>query len=64
MDCTNQARNAKRCTCTYGGCERHGVCCECIAYHRSAGELPACLFTRDEERTYDRSVSFFVGRRS
>jgi len=63
MDCTNGAKNMKRCMCTYGGCSRHGVCCDCIAYHRANGELPACLFTREEEATYDRSVSYFVSRR-
>jgi hypothetical protein len=64
MDCANKARNMKRCTCTYAGCERHGVCCECVAYHRSAEELPACFFTREEERSYDRSVSAFVSART
>ncbi len=42
---------------------RHGICCDCIAYHRSLAELPGCLFTGDEERTYDRSVSYYVSRR-
>lgn len=63
MDCLNHAQNVKRCSCTYEGCARHGLCCDCIAYHRSLAELPGCLFTRDEERTYDRSVSYFVSRR-
>lgn len=63
MNCTNQPRNSRACSCTYGGCTRHGVCCDCIAYHHANGELPGCLFTRDEERTYDRSVGFFVSRR-
>ena len=63
MDCMNQGRNAKVCSCTYGGCARHGVCCDCISYHGANGELPGCLFTREEERTYDRSVAFFVSRR-
>ena len=52
--------NKKRCTCTYGSCARFGVCCECIAYHRRAGELPACYFPADVERTYDRSIERFV----
>lgn len=51
------------CTCTYSGCPRHGVCCDCISYHHANGELPGCLFTREEEQTYDRRVSFFVNRR-
>jgi hypothetical protein len=63
MECVNQRRNDTRCACTYEGCPRHGICCECITYHRTIGELPGCVFTRDEERTYDRSVSFYVSRR-
>jgi hypothetical protein len=59
MNCTNQAKNAKACNCSYPGCSRHGVCCECLAYHRGSGELPACYFTAAEERTYNRSVSFY-----
>ncbi|MCX7788092.1 MAG: DUF6485 family protein [Spirochaetes bacterium] len=51
--------NLKHCNCTYP-CSRKGVCCECIAYHRSAGELPACYFPKEAERTYDRSVSFYL----
>jgi len=26
-------------------------------------ELPACYFTAEEERTYDRSISYFVSNR-
>jgi hypothetical protein len=64
MDCTNLARNAARCTCTHDGCSRHGRCCECVVYHRASGEIPGCFFSREEERTYDRRVSYFVsGRR-
>jgi len=36
------------------------MCCECIRHHREAGEVPGCLFTKDGERTYDRSVHNFV----
>jgi hypothetical protein len=63
MDCVNQAKNFARCNCSYPGCPRHGICCECLTYHRSHGELPACYFTEAEERTYDRSVGFFLRSR-
>lgn len=43
-----------QCRCTYP-CERHGKCEECIAYHRDSGEFPACFFTPEGEKTYDRS---------
>jgi hypothetical protein len=49
-----------KCTCTYEPCSRKGKCCECIAYHRKSGELPGCLFPKDIERTYDRSIMSFV----
>jgi hypothetical protein len=63
MNCLNNARNNARCSCTYAGCSHHGVCCDCIAFHQGMQELPGCVFTPDEERTYNRSVSYFVSRR-
>ncbi|HML68906.1 MAG TPA: DUF6485 family protein [Clostridia bacterium] len=48
--------NAATCPCTYA-CKRHGKCCECVAYHRADGEFPACFFTKEGEKTYDRSLS-------
>ena len=63
MNCQNQSKNISRCNCTYKGCVRHGICCECLAYHRAANELPACFFTKEEERTYNRSLTYFLERR-
>jgi hypothetical protein len=48
--------NRAACNCTYEPCSRKGICCECIAYHRTAGEAPACLFPPEAERTHDRSL--------
>ncbi len=62
-DCPRAERNAKLCPCTYGGCDKHAVCCECLHYHRRRGELPACYFTSEEEATYDRSVEHFIRNR-
>lgn len=59
MECPNREENLERCNCTYDPCSRKGVCCECIAYHKRAGELPACFFTDDVERTFDRSIAKF-----
>ena len=56
----NVNRNLKNCNCSYEPCPRKGICCECIAYHRSHGELPACYFPSDVERSYDRSISRFI----
>ena len=61
MEC-RQEQNLKMCNCTYP-CSRKGICCECIAYHRRAGELPACYFDDKTERTYDRSVEAYLRSR-
>ena len=58
MEC-NKDRNRVNCNCSYP-CGKKGVCCDCIASHRRAGELPACYFPRDIEAGYDRSVENFV----
>ncbi|RLE39662.1 hypothetical protein DRJ17_00520 [Candidatus Woesearchaeota archaeon] len=56
--CPNKQENLKNCNCTYP-CDKKGICCECIAYHKNLGELPACFFPDDIERTYDRSIKKF-----
>lgn len=60
MDCKNYQKNMNKCNCTYEPCSKKGYCCECIEYHKKLGELPACVFTREQERTYNRSISYFV----
>lgn len=47
--------NRNGCSCTYP-CPRKGKCCECVKYHRSMGEIPGCFFSKQGERTYDRSL--------
>jgi hypothetical protein len=64
QSCPNQKQNLKDCNCTYSSCSRHGKCCECLSYHRDSGELPACYFPADVERTYDRSIRRFVSLHS
>jgi len=58
MEC-KQSTNLQRCNCSYQPCSRKGVCCDCIQYHLSMRELPACCFPDDAERTYDRSFEHF-----
>ncbi len=58
--CPNRERNLSLCNCSYPSCSKKGLCCECIAYHRSNGQLPACYFPKEAEATYDRSIAFFV----
>jgi hypothetical protein len=59
MNLCKKEENLKECPCTYPGCPHKGVCCECIRYHRENGELPACYFSPEAEKTYDRSIENF-----
>lgn len=52
--------NKMKCMCTYLHCSRKGKCCECLNYHWSNHELPACLFPVDVEKTFDRSLKKFI----
>lgn len=61
--CPRAEINESQCPCT-ANCDRHALCCECVHYHRIRDELPACYFTKEEERTYNRSVAFFLQRHS
>ena len=58
--CPNTGANTSRCNCTYQGCPRHGLCCECMEYHLKMQQLPACAFPPEVERTYDRSFQRFI----
>lgn len=58
--CPRQEKNLAQCACTYGACDNKGICCECLHYHRKRGELPACYFTPEVERTYDRSIARLI----
>ena len=58
MECHLDA-NKNGCNCSYH-CDKHGKCCECIAYHRRSHELPACYFSKSEEATYDRSIAYYT----
>ena len=52
--------NLRYCTCSYPGCSKKGMCCDCLQYHLSARQLPACCFPDVVERTYDRSFERFA----
>jgi hypothetical protein len=60
MEKCRSEKNLARCNCSYEPCSRKGICCECLAYHWSMRELPACLFPDTVERTYDRSFRRFM----
>ncbi len=55
MSCENKAA----CPCTYN-CGRRGKCCECVTYHRKSGEFPACFFSANAEKTYNRSLAALI----
>ncbi|HPC38119.1 MAG: DUF6485 family protein [Spirochaetota bacterium] len=59
MEC-KISQNKLKCNCTYEPCPRKGICCECLEYHRKNGELPACYFSKEGERTYNRSIEAFI----
>jgi hypothetical protein len=59
MDC-RQNKNSKACNCTYEPCNRKGNCCECLRYHLQMQQLPACCFSTEAEKTYDRSFASFI----
>ena len=58
-ECRNQ-KTLQKCNCSWEPCSRKGICCECIEYHWSHKELPACFFPDAVEKTYDRSRRNFV----
>lgn len=60
MKCENHNFNLDNCNCTYDPCPRKGKCCECIQYHKKRDELPACYFSKEAEKTYDRSIDYFI----
>jgi uncharacterized protein DUF6485 len=58
MECQKE-QNLEFCNCTYS-CEKKGKCCVCIKYHRERKELPACYFNNEQEKSYDRSIDFYL----
>lgn len=55
----NIEENKKQCNCSYS-CSKKGLCCACISYHRKRNELPACYFSDEAEKTYDRSIEYYL----
>jgi len=58
-ECRNQ-KTLQKCNCSWEPCSRKRICCECVEYHWSHKELPACFFPDAVEKTYDRSLRNFV----
>ncbi|MGI6307784.1 MAG: DUF6485 family protein [Dethiobacteria bacterium] len=53
---------SKVCNCSYPGCSRKSLCCECLHYHRERKELPACYFGSEDEKSYDRSIERYLSK--
>jgi hypothetical protein len=64
MDCSKKEQNKKKCNCSATSCSRHGLCCECIEYHRTKDQLPACYFDDSAEKTWNRNIDFFISLRN
>jgi len=60
MNCANKDDNQAKCPCTYPGCPKKGMCCECLRFHLSNNEVPACFFSPEGEKSYDRSIDNFI----
>ena len=58
MECKKEV-NLENCNCPYD-CSKKGICCECLHYHLSLNELPACCFPDDVAKTHERSFRKFV----
>ncbi len=63
MECQKED-NLNGCPCTYAGCPRKGLCCQCLKYHQKQDQLPACYFSAEAEKTYDRSIGKFIEERN
>jgi len=59
MECKKN-QNLDECSCSYPGCPRKGICCECLKHHLKNRELPACCFPDDVEKTYNRTFEKFA----
>lgn len=56
MACESKMKDSCPCTAT---CFRHGKCCECVANH-APDEFPACFFSKEAEKKYDRSFEMLL----
>ena len=52
--------NKRDCPCTFAGCGKHGLCCDCLSSHLGRRQLPACAFPSDIAGTDERSIDEFI----
>jgi len=58
MEC-RQKSNFSKCNCGFD-CDKKGICCECLVYHRQKQELPACYFSDKVAGSHDRSITTYL----
>ena len=53
VECPNAEINEGMCPCAETSCARHGICCECLAYHAASSTWPlsACMRGAQPEKT-------------
>ncbi|MHC5145976.1 MAG: DUF6485 family protein [Planctomycetota bacterium] len=59
MECKRD-KNMEFCSCSYPGCSRKGICCECLQYHLQNKQLPGCCFPPEAEKSFNRSFAAFA----
>ncbi|NIA15209.1 MAG: cytosolic protein [Nitrospiraceae bacterium] len=59
-NCPNESKNLARCNCSYPGCSKKSMCCECLHSHLASRQLPGCCFPDTVEKTFDRSFDAFI----
>ena len=50
VECPNIEINKQMCPCTETDCPRHGICCECLAYHANSTQWPLTACMRGAKR--------------
>ena len=55
-NCSNHDTNMSDCPCADSGCERAGICCECIKNHLRNNSLVSCQKNRLQEDSAFRSA--------
>jgi len=55
----SECDNKFECPCTYS-CPRHAKCCECVENHLKSSGFPACFFSEEAEKQYDRSFDMLL----
>ncbi len=50
VNCPNYELNEQMCPCTEKSCPQHGICCDCMRYHRNSEQWPKTACMRGTKR--------------